>query len=60
MLIILKVKLCDLSRVFQSVCFMVWEKNKWGNDVFVTRSTLEVQLAKNIISLNKYLDEVKL
>lgn len=39
---------------------MVWEKNKWGNDVFVTRLTLEVQFAKNIISLNKYLDEVKL
>lgn len=60
MLIILKVKLCDLSRVFQSVCFMVWEINKWGNNVFVTRSTLEVQFAKNIISLNKYLDEVKI
>lgn len=60
MLIILKVKLCDLSRVFQSVCFMVWEINKWGNNVFVTRLTLEVQSAKNIISLNKYLDEVKL
>lgn len=60
MLIILKVKLCDLSRVYQSVCFMVWEINKWGNNVFVTRSTLEVQLAKNIISLNKYLDEVKI
>lgn len=60
MLIILKVKLCDLSRVFQSVCFMVWEINKWGNNDFVTRSTLEVQLAKNIISLNKYLDEVKI
>lgn len=58
MLIILKVKLCDLSRVFQSVCFMVWEINKWGNNVFVTQLTLEVQLAKNIISLNKYLDEV--
>lgn len=62
MLIILKVKLCDLSRVFQSVCFMVWEINKWGNKVFVTRLPLEVQLAKNIIhvSLNKYLDEVKI
>lgn len=60
MLIILKVKLCDLSRVFQSVCFMVWEINKWGNNVFVTQLTLEVQFAKNIISLNKYLDEVKL
>lgn len=60
MLIILKVKLCDLSRVYQSVCFMVWEINKWGNNVFVTQLTLEVQSAKNIISLNKYLDEVKL
>lgn len=50
----------DLSRVFQSVCFMVWEINKWGNNVFVSQLTLEVQLAKNIISLNKYLDEVKL
>lgn len=39
---------------------MVWEINKWGNNVFVTRLTLEVQFAKNIISLNKYLDEVKI
>lgn len=39
---------------------MVWEINKWGNNVFVTRLTLEVQLAKNIISVNKYLDEVKI
>lgn len=41
---------------------MVWEINQWGNNVFVTRLTLEVQLAKNRIhvSLNKYLDEVKL